>query len=174
MGGEDVPWPDNPTGRGYYDTPEQALGKPLPNVEPVSMSAPAWNTRVPVAGWGPYSMTWGLRSARAITIDKETGEMVDLTPEIFNHAHPDLILDSVVPASPVRVTGMRPWSIKFAVPVERPRVVVRLGKSTSESLGDLDGIFVWLDPERVVVTWRARFRYPVRAEELRRAELTFV
>ncbi|HEX2660032.1 MAG TPA: DUF2169 domain-containing protein [Polyangia bacterium] len=175
VGGEDVPWPDNPTGRGYYHTPEQALGKPLPNLESVAASgALAWNTRIPVAGWGPYSQTWGLRSARAITLDQQTGQMLDITPEIFNHAHPDLILDSVEAGAPVQVTGVRPWRVRFAVPTERPRVVVRLGKATSEAFGEVDGIFLWLDPARVVVTWRARFRYPVRAEEIRRAELSFV
>ena len=51
--GEDVPWPDNPVGLGYYETAHLALGKPLPNVEPVNHpGSQDWRTRVPVAGWG--------------------------------------------------------------------------------------------------------------------------
>jgi hypothetical protein len=172
--GEDVPWPDNPIGRGYYETSEQALGKPLPNIFLSRATASLeWNSRIPVAGWGPYPMFWGLRAAPAVKYDKRTGEIVDISTELFNHAHPDLILPRLEAGSPVRVSGMRGAPVEFIIPTERPRVEIRLGAAGSEALGELDGVFAWIDAARVVVTWRARFRYAVREEEIRRATLTF-
>jgi hypothetical protein len=175
VNGEDVSFPDNPVGRGYYETPEQALGKPLPNIEPLNAPVePRWDTRIPVAGWGPYPMYWGLRASRAVKIDPKTGELLEVSPELFNHAHPELILERLEPGSPIRLLGLRPAPLSLAVPRERPRVLVRVGGAVSEAFGELDGLFVWADALRVVVTWRARFRYAVRNEELRSAELSFV
>jgi hypothetical protein len=174
VNGEEVAWPENPAGRGYYESAEQALGNPLPNLLPLQSPAqPRWNTRLPVVGWGPYPNYWGLRSARAVEVDPKTGEIVQLTPEIFNHAHPDLILDRIDPGCPVRVTGLRNKPIAFAVPREHPVVEAMVGSAVSRVDGDIDGVFLWADAGRVVLTWRARFHYPVRAEEIRRAVLTF-
>jgi hypothetical protein len=175
VNGDDVQWPDNPLGRGYYETPDAAVGQPLPNIEPAGTPAHRrWDTRVPVAGWGPYPMYWGLRGQRAVKVDATTGDIQEIAPELFNHAHPDLILDAVDAGATVRVTGLRGAPIAFSVPRERPRVEVRVGDAVSDTLGALDGVFLWADADRVVVTWRARFRYAVRPEELRGAVLTFV
>jgi hypothetical protein len=51
---------------------------------------------------------------------------------------------------------------------------VNVGDAASEAFGEIDGVFWWVDASRIVVTWRARFRYAVRAEQARRAALTFV
>jgi hypothetical protein len=172
--GEEVAWPDNPTGRGYYESPKAAVGRPLPNIEPVNWSGSAWNDRIPVAGWAPYPMFWGLRPRGAVKVDERTGELLDLTPEIFNNAHPDLIVDDLDAAAPLRITGMLPHPIAVQLPRERPAVSVAVGTETFDALGDLDGVFLWLDARRLVLTWRVRFRYPVRTEQVRRARLSFV
>lgn len=173
--GEDVAWPDNPTGCGYYESAEQALGKPLPNILSVhSPAVPRWNTRLPVAGWAPYPNYWGLRASRAVEIDAGSGQVAKIHPDLFNHAHPELVLPRLDPGCPVRVLGLRNKPITFAVPRERPRVRIAVGATTSFADGELDGVFLWTDADRVSVTWRARFHYPVRAEEVRRAALSFV
>jgi hypothetical protein len=174
VGGEDVAWPDNPVGRGYYETAEQAVGHPLPNVEPADHpGSHDWRTRVPVVGWGPYPMYWGLRATRALKSDPSTGSVLDVSTELFNHAHPDLIVRRLDPGAMLRLTGMRPRPIDVLLPRERPIVRIAVGTSTSEAAGELDGVFIWVDAARVVVTWRARFRYAVRNEELRSARLIF-
>ena len=175
VGGEDVPWPDNPVGRGYYETPEQAVGQLLANIEPINPPQPlTWASRVPVVGWGPYPMFWGLRAAAAVAVDPNTGELLKITPEIFNNAHPALILDRVDPTVPIEITGLRAIPIRVGVPAERPKVSVTIGHDESEHVGELDGVFVWTDAARLVLTWRVRFRYPVRVEQIRRAVLSFV
>ncbi len=173
--GEDVPWPDNPMGIGYYEKADFAVGKPLPNVEPSNYPlSPDWQTRVPVAGWAPYPMYWGLRANRAVKADPDTGAVLDVSTELFNHAHPDLILDRLDPGEPLRVIGARPDPVEVFTPRERPIVEIAVGSTTSVAAGEVDGVFIWLDTSRVVNTWRARFRYAVRKEELRSARLTFV
>ncbi len=175
VNGEDVPLPDNPLGRGYYESAEDAIGKPLPNIEPANWSAACrWNTRIPVAGWAPYPMYWGLRASRAVKVEPKSGEILDVSTELFNHAHPDLILDRLEPGTPVRVTGLRKAPIVLVVPRERPRVECHVGEKVSEAFGEIDGLFLWTEATRVVVTWRARFRYAFRPEEIRRATLSFV
>jgi hypothetical protein len=173
--GEPVPYPDNPTGRGYCESPEQAIGQLLPNLqtEP-GEGMPRWNARPDIAGWGPYPMYWGLRASKAVRTDPKSGEILDVSTELFNHAHPDLILDSVQPGSQVRLSGLRQEPVSFSIPTVRPRVEVHLGEVVHEHLGELDGVFVWVDAEHVHVTWRVRFRYPVNDEELRYAVVTFV
>jgi hypothetical protein len=109
-----------------------------------------------------------------VKTDPKTGEIREVSPELFNHAHPELVLERLEPGSRVRVLGLWPRPVEVLVPGERPRVEVHVGNAVSEAFGELDGLFLWADAMRVVVTWRARFRYPVRNEELRRAELTFV
>ncbi|HVZ37061.1 MAG TPA: DUF2169 domain-containing protein [Polyangiaceae bacterium] len=173
VGGAEVPWTDNPEGVGYYESRELAIGKPLPNLTTPGAAASRWDDRQRVVGWGPYPMYWGLRAARAVSLDRQRGEIIDITPELFNHAHPDLILECIRPLTPIRVDlGARPFELR--VPSERPCVDVRVGTGVFEALGDLDGLFLWPNARRLVVTWRARFRYPVRAEEVRQASLSFV
>jgi hypothetical protein len=173
--GESLSYPDNPMGRGYYESIEQAIDRPLPNLEPIAgPGAFAWNARVPVVGWGPYPMFWGLRPAKAVSVDNETGELIDLTPEIFNQAHPDLIIDDVDPSAPFVIRGLRSTPVHVVLPNERPKVMVTVGNQTFDVVGDPDGIYIWIDARRLVVTWRCRFRYPVQTEQIRRAHLSFV
>lgn len=174
LDGEDVAWPDNPVGRGYYETAEQAAGHPLPNIEPADHPGSRdWRTHVRVAGWGPYPMHWALRATRAVKSDPKTGAVVDVSTELFNHAHPDLIVRRLDPGAVLRLTGVLPRPVDVATPRERPIVQIAEGTTSSEAAGELDGVFIWLDAARVVMTWRARFRYAVRNEELRSARLTF-
>ena len=118
-------------------------------------------------------MYWGLRANRAVKADRQTGAVLDVSTELFNHAHPDLILERLGPGEALRVIGVRPRPVEVFTPRERPIVHVTVGSATTRAAGDVDGVFIWLDAARVVVTWRARFRYAIRQEELRSARLTF-
>lgn len=61
-------------------------------------------------------MYWGLRAARAVTTDPKTGQIAHVSPELFNHAHPALILDRLEVGTAIRVHGLRPAPLAFAVP----------------------------------------------------------
>jgi hypothetical protein len=53
--GLEAPFPDNPIGRGYYLSAQDAVNKPLPNIEEAHLPAPrSWQDPARPAGWGPY------------------------------------------------------------------------------------------------------------------------
>lgn len=173
--GLEVPNPDNPVGRGYYLSRDEAVGKLLPNVE--SASAPpirGWEDRPAPAGWAPYFMSWGLRASDALKVDPRTGALASISPKAFNNAHPELVLSRIDPGSRVVVDGARdqPWS--FDVPSVLSRVSVVVGSQQFEVTSKIDGVFAWLDTDRVVVTQRANFRYVFERGEVRGASLTEV
>ncbi len=173
--GLEVPNPDNPVGRGYYLSRDEAVGKLLPNIE--SAAAPPigdWEDRRAPAGWGPYFMSWGLRASDAVAVDPETGAVASISPKLFNNAHPELVLRRIDPGTRIVIDGARdqPWG--FDVPARLGRVSVVVGTRAFEVTSQIDGVFVWLDGDRVVITQRANFRYVVQRGEVRGATLTEV
>jgi hypothetical protein len=166
------PWPDNPAGVGYYPDAAAAEDQPLPNVEPGDGPFVAqWDDRPPVAGWGPYPMFWGLRARAAIDVDATRGRIEAVHRSLFNHAHPALVRPEVRPGALVRVDGLHERRIEFAVPDDAPELRVRVGGEEQAPTATLDGVFVWADARKVVVTWRAVFKYQVRAREARTVDI---
>ena len=168
--GQSVVWPDNPQGCGYYVSEEHADGRPLPNIEPVGdPPITRWDDRPRAAGWGPYPFTWGLQQPSCMEI--EDGKLKRLLPRMFNSAHPDLIVHDWNGAV-LRIDGISPTPFVVAIPSNEIRAVVEVGGRSAEALSRLDGVYVWVDARKIVVTRRARFRYPFRRGEARRTTLT--
>jgi len=171
--GLQAPNPDNPIGRGYYLSRDEALGKLLPNIE--SATAPpvrSWSDQPQPAGWAPYFMSWGLRARQAMAIEPDTGTLLNVYPSVFNNAHPELVLPAIEPGTPVTIEGARdvPWG--FTVPAMRGRVRVTVGEDSFDVATHIDSVLAWLDAERVVVTQRATFKYVVAPGQRRGATLT--
>jgi len=171
--GLEAPNPDNPIGRGYYLSRDEALGKLLPNIESAT-AAPirSWKDQPPPAGWAPYFMSWGLRARKAVAIEPETSTLLNVYPSLFNNAHPELVLPAIEPGMPVTIEGARdqPWG--FTVPELRGRVAVTVGDESFEAATRIDSVLAWLDADRVVVTQRANFKYVVVPRQRRGATLT--
>jgi hypothetical protein len=173
--GMEAPNPDNPIGRGYHTTRDEAVGKLLPNIESAAARPiRAWEDRPAPAGWGPYFMSWGLRASDAVKADPKTGTLLSISPKVFNNAHPELVLRQIDPGSRIVLDGVRdqPWTVDLPRALGRVSVVV--GLQTFEATSRIDGVFVWLDTDRVVVTQRANFRYAFEREQVRGATLTEV
>jgi hypothetical protein len=168
-----APCPDNPIGRGYYLSREEAMGKLLPNIEAASARPiRTWQEHPDPAGWAPYFMSWGLRARRSVAFDPKTGTLTNVAPSVFNNAHPELVLRRILPGTPVTITGVRdtPWT--FEVPKMRGRVAVTMGPESFEVMTRIDGVFAWMDADRVVVTHRGNFKYVVQPGQIRGATLT--
>jgi hypothetical protein len=168
----EAPSPDNPVGRGYYLERDDALGKPLPNIE--SARGPfvkEWSDKPAPVSWGPYPMYWGLRGSKEVTVDPERGAITRISPAIFNNAHPDLVLPEIAPGARVEVIGMRDEPVAFTIPKTLGRVQVEVGSLTTEQMTRIDAVHLWLDAARVVITQRANFRYRVQPLEVRTASL---
>jgi hypothetical protein len=173
--GHAAAWPDNPGGLGYYLTVEQAREKPLPNIE--AASAPPverWDDRPRVAGWAPYPMHWGLRASTAVQVDPKTMSVKHVSPAIFNHAHPDLVVAEVAPGQPVRIDGLWDTPLEVKLPRKRMHVEVTANNQTFVAASRIDGVFIWTDAFKVVITQRANFGYAFAAGDLRRAVVTEV
>lgn len=166
--GRELSFADNPRGRGYYLDEHQAEGRAVANVEdaaepPVS----EWRAEHAVAGWGPYPSFWGLRGRANVMVDEASAEVRKVLPGLFNHAHPQLVLEQLVPGEAVQLEGLHPQPILFRVPRAPAAVDVRIGDRTRALEAPIDGLFLWADARKVVVTQRARFPYALRAEEPR-------
>lgn len=164
-------WPHNPDGRGFYQTADEAAGKPLPNIEWADDSPlRSWQERPHPAGWGPYPMFWGLRATAAVQLDHQKN-VTGISRKAFNHAHPAMVVDTIAGGERVDIDGVRPRPISFDVPRLDLVLEWACGAERGSARLQPDGLFVWLDQEKVVMTYRARFRYPFLREQRRAAKL---
>ncbi|XXT18518.1 DUF2169 domain-containing protein [Sorangium sp. So ce429] len=171
--GMPVPFSDNPMGRGYHLDRDDAVGKLLPNIEAaVGAHIASWEDRPVPAGWGPYPMHWGLRARSAVAVDPALGAVADISPAVFNNAHPDLVLPEIQPGARVELVGVYDNKYTFSLPRLMGNVHVQVGDRAFDVPTSIDGVFIWLDAGRLVITQRANFRYVVRPEEVRIATLT--
>lgn len=166
-------WPDNPSGRGYYLSPERAEGQPLPNIEAVATPVREWSDQPMVAGWGPYPYFWGIRAREGIEPPKtiQPGDVGRLKARLNNHAHPSLIFPGLRDEAEIRIQGLGPREWVRCIPWFSPLAEVRLGERMIEAQGSLDGVFVWADLNRVTLTKRIHFGYEYKKGEKRMARL---
>jgi hypothetical protein len=162
--------PDNPIGRGYYTDIEQARHGRLPNIETgTGQRVQQWQDAAPVVGWGPYPSYWQLRAARQVEIDAEQYSVVRVDPGVFNHAHPELVFDELLAGTPIHIEGMREAAIRLRVPAPPAEVEVHVGHDIRMIAAPIDGLFIWTDPRKLVITQRARFDYVHQPNQLRQA-----
>ncbi len=161
-------YPANPKGLGFYRTLEEAENQPVHNIDDPRQAPATWRpSELRPAGWGPYANFWALRGAAGIQQDPKTKQIVAVRPALFNHAHPDLVLDRVQTGEKIAIDGLQEDPIEVAVPAPPARVHLTVGPDSRELEAPIDGIFLWTDQRKLVVTQRARFRYPRRPRELR-------
>lgn len=161
-------YPANPKGRGFYRTLEEAENQPVHNIDEPRQAPATWKpVELRPMGWGPYPNFWGLRGSAAIASDPKTGEVVSVSPTLFNHAHPDLVLDKVEDGERLKIDGLQDRPLEVSVPAPPARLHLTLGSESRELDAPIDGIFLWTDEHKLVITQRARFRYPIRPRELR-------
>ncbi len=167
----EVAWPNNPDGIGFYQTQGEAIGKPLPNIE--WASAPpirSWQERPDPAGWGPYPMFWGLRAVKSVLLDNQKN-VVGISRKAFNHAHPAMVVDSIAEGESVVIEGVLANPVAFEVPMMPLMLGWQAGADEGRVSLAIDGLYVWIDQRKVVVTRRGRFRYTYRPGENRSATL---
>lgn len=171
--GTAAPFADNPVGRGYYLESDEAEGRPLPNIEADrDARTQRWDDRPTPVGWGPYPMHWGLRARSSVHVDPKLNVVTGVSPSIYNNAHPELIVPAVAPGDRIELTGVYEEPFAFSLPPTMGAMHVRVGDVAFEILTAIDGVSIWLDARRLVITQRANFRYRVRPREVRATTLT--
>lgn len=170
-----VPSPNNPIGKGFYVTKEEALGQPLPNVELADQPIQSFEDRPDPGGFGPYSPAWGLRVRDLVEV--ESGK---ITPRpdrgLFDRAHPALSAKRLASGDRFELTGMTAGKpVDFTLPECPVEVEVFLGGATHVRSLHIEEVLVDLRPDRarptVELAFRKMFKYLIVPYERRTATL---
>lgn len=157
--GIDMPYPDNPDGRGYYLEEERARGGLLPNLEDPDAPLRAWDDRPEPVGTGACPQQFGPRVRRGIELD-EGGGIRQIRPEFWNDAFPKMIAPRAWPGDRVEVHGVRHDGVlAFTLPDDGLRVRVQVGDDVGERVPVIDQIGIEADARRVFLTYRYPFTY---------------
>ena len=73
-----------------------------------------------------------------------------------------------------RSTVLLDWPLTVTIPRELVHLRVRAGDDTFEVTSHVDGVFIWADAAKLIVTHRAMFSYVFRPRELRNVTATVV
>lgn len=163
----DVPFPDNPRGKGFVWEEAQAEGTALPNIEHPAKLVQSWDDRPEPVGVGLTRKNFGPRLRRAAIVN-EKGQLLEVRDSIHNVAFPDMVAPTVAPGAPVRVVGMSAAPLEFALPVAPLSATTRVGAVEYEDPMRIDQVGVEVDDLRLFVTYRYTFTYVVRKGDERR------
>lgn len=167
-----IPFYQNPVGKGFYWTRDEALGRPLPNVESPFAPIAAWSDRPEPIAVGPYPPNFGLRLLKIFEPDVER-QQVSFHPErgLCDIAHPALS-GQRVEGGAVRIAGMsEAGAIEFELP-ERPfEVCAIFGPHTYVRDLELEEILVDVRTSLVDLTYRKLFKYEFVPHQIRRTIL---
>lgn len=169
--GLDVPYPDNPEGKGYCLEEGAAIGRPLPNIEDPDHLVRKWDDRPEPVGFGACPITSGLRMRNSLEVD-EKGKLKAIRPTLYNSAFPRFILQRLQPGESIRVEGVsESGALRFSIPNSPPIVRLRFGAEVDERPLGIDQVGIETDAARVFIGYRFLFRYRVVPRQLRSCEL---
>lgn len=169
--GLELPWPENPTGLGFFVEEAHAEGRALPRIEEPDQPMTSWDQRPTPCGVGfcPKGSTARLRNG---TVISDSYEIEGIRPQMFNSAYPRMIAGSVQPGDRVRVEGMlHDATVELTLPAPPFTVRLAFGSTVAKRVPSIDQIGIEVDERRVFVTYRFPFRYTVRAREFRQATM---
>lgn len=165
--GMEVPFPDNPEGKGYCIERDQVEGKPLPNVEDRRRLITSWEDRPDPVGVGLCPAAFGPRLRETVTFD-ERGVITKLEPRFFSSAFPRMVAPAVAPGDAVSVEGVSPdGPLAFTVPALPLVMNLRVGGARLDQRLAVDQLGVQVARRRVFITYRSPFRYVLKPRQER-------
>lgn len=172
-----ISWPPNPAGKGFYRTPEEAEGQPLPNLEDPEHRIASIEDRPEPMATGPYPADGSLRVQQAVELDLESDNpgLKRIRPLVFNHAHPSMILapsDTPRHGEIFEITHASPeGALRFQMPEREFHAQVTLEDRRYAFPLHLDQIAVFLEEQRVMLGYRVVFKYRLVKRERRSVTL---
>ena len=169
--GLDVPFSDNPDGKGFVTDVARVEGTALPNLEDPDQLITRWEDRPEPIGLGCCPTTSGLRLRNSVELNAQA-MLSKLKPTYYNSAFPRLIAPSMVAGTRVRLSGITadgPW--EFTIPDHRFAARLAFGEERAECPLLIDQLGIECDLRRAFITWRYPFRYVLRPLEKRACEL---
>lgn len=170
--GLDVPYMNNPDGKGYYLFKENAINGPLPNLEDPNHLIDSWKDHP-----DPIATTFcplnGLRAERGMEVNPETNEVIKWKRELFNHAFPGMMVYELHPGDRVRVEKVLPGGKPMEVEVPELPITadLRLGDKQVERKLFIDQLGLIPDKAQAFMTYRYPFRYNFVPEQIRTLNL---
>jgi hypothetical protein len=169
--GIEVAYPDNPDGRGFYLSEDDALGQPLANFEHFEAPVRRWDDRPEPVGTGLTPPQFGPR-ARKSTVFDDNHQLVELRPSFFNQAFPDLVLPQLRPGELLEIHGVNPHeTLRLRLPEAPWAVELEIGAIRHVRVPSCDQIGVLPESKQVFVSYRYAFRYVMRPQERRYCRL---
>ncbi len=169
--GLDIPYPDNPAGKGYALEENNAEGRPLPNIEDPDHRIARWDDRPDPVGLGMCPLTCGLRLRNGMVLDDHK-QIRSLKTTLFNSAFPRMIAEGVKPGDLVRISGVLPKGLfSFTVPSFGLTTRLRFGDEAIERPLAIDQIGFETERNRFFITYRYPFRYVMYPLQKRSCEL---
>jgi len=177
-GGDPLPHPLNPKGKGFYASEELAVGQPLPNVEQPDALVTKWSDQPPVATWAPvdngplWQMAARIAAHHRANTEAITQPMVEAWGrKTFPTASPPALhLDELKPFEPIAV-DLGGDKFQFPAPNIRLPLRVKVGKRKLTKPLSLSGIWIFAPKRLVVITWLGKVRYDLVPKERRSAVL---
>lgn len=170
--GLEIPFPDNPLGKGFYLEAGAAAGRPLPQLESPDAPIRNWDDQPEPVATCVAPLGFGPRLKRFLEIDETTGAIRRIDPRLFNTALPGMIFPEADPGDEVEVTGVAgQWPPRFAIPDPGLRIRLAFDDETIEAAPRIDQIGIECEAGRVFVAWRYPFRYRMFPLQRRSCEL---
>ncbi len=167
-----IPYPQNPVGIGYYLTAESAEGSPLPFLECPEHPIINWDDKPEPVWLTPCPFSAGPRLENGYDFDPRTGEITRLKPELFNAAHPRMIVPQVHPGDEIVIAGVQESGLfRFRVPDLKLETNFQFDSEIFSRLLKVDQIGIEVEKRRVFITWRYHCRYPYYPLQKRSCEL---
>ncbi len=171
--GLELPWQENPEGKGYYLEEDAAEESPLPNLEEPDAPIVRWDDRPDTVFLGPCPPHAASRFKETVVFD-EQGRLREIRPRFFNAAHPKMVAKTVEPGALVRLTGVSPdGPVTFRLPQTVPMVRLSFDEEVHEVRARIDQVGIDLIDRKVFITWRYPFRYHVHPLQKRRCEVRY-
>jgi len=170
--GLDVPFTDNPDGRGFFLEEERALGQLLPNIVDPAQPIQRWDERPEPVGTQIVPQGFGPQLRRSVVFDEQTGMLKEVRPTFYNNAFPQMIAPAAKPGDRVSVTGVaEAGPVAFQLPPCDLLVRIGIGAHHYEFEPAIEQIGVEPDRMRAFVSYRYPFRYTLVPLEKRYCEL---
>ena len=169
--GLDVPYPSNPHGKGYYYTKEEAIGKPLPNIEHADSLIEKWNSWQEPAGVCSFPIM-PLKAKYHLVLNEEKTKIEKLDNKFFNSAFPNLIIDELKTGDCISIKGVTGGKdFNLIVPNTELEINVNLGDKVNNRRMTIDQVGILPNENKGFISYRFPFRYVVKPMEKRQTTL---
>lgn len=157
-------FPLNTDGTGFYNTREQALGRPLPSLEDPETLIREWSDRPEPVCLAPYPIGGGLRAAHLV--DSTSGAVeVSRIGLVTGRAAPRNVFARAPSGTPMEVHGMTRdgCALRFLVPQLPVVFIVEANGGSSTVQPELDAIDIDAEARQVRFLYRSTMTIPLVA-----------